>query len=44
MLFVFFRECQVKHWSKHKKACQLLAEATEKIKTSLHMDCSRSDQ
>ncbi|CAG07000.1 unnamed protein product, partial [Tetraodon nigroviridis] len=23
------RECQVKHWSKHKKACQMLAEATE---------------
>ncbi|XP_035518068.1 zinc finger MYND domain-containing protein 10 isoform X2 [Morone saxatilis] len=25
------RECQVKHWPKHKKACQLMAEATEKI-------------
>ncbi|XP_072239226.1 zinc finger MYND domain-containing protein 10 [Leuresthes tenuis] len=25
------RECQVKHWPKHKKACQLMAEATEKV-------------
>lgn len=24
------RECQVKHWPKHKKTCQLLAEATER--------------
>lgn len=44
MLLVFFRECQVKHWPKHKKACTLLAEATEKIKSSSDIDCSRSDQ
>uniref|UniRef100_A0A1A8J3F8 Zinc finger MYND domain-containing protein 10 n=2 Tax=Nothobranchius kuhntae TaxID=321403 RepID=A0A1A8J3F8_NOTKU len=25
------RECQVKHWEKHKKACQLMAGAVEKI-------------
>uniref|UniRef100_H3DBB2 Zinc finger MYND domain-containing protein 10 n=1 Tax=Tetraodon nigroviridis TaxID=99883 RepID=H3DBB2_TETNG len=37
------RECQVKHWSKHKKACQMLAEATE-VKTSLHTDGNQSDQ
>ncbi|KAF1391816.1 hypothetical protein PFLUV_G00046000 [Perca fluviatilis] len=30
------RECQVKHWSKHKRACQLMAEATEKIQRDLH--------
>lgn len=39
-----FRECQVKHWSKHKKACQLLAEASEKMKSSLDMACSSSAQ
>ncbi|XP_041816678.1 zinc finger MYND domain-containing protein 10 [Chelmon rostratus] len=32
------RECQVKHWPKHKKACQLMAEATEKIQRDLHID------
>ncbi|KAK3579403.1 hypothetical protein CHS0354_029711 [Potamilus streckersoni] len=26
------RECQVQHWSKHKKACNLMHEATEKLK------------
>ncbi|KAM9757948.1 zinc finger MYND domain-containing protein 10 isoform 2-T2 [Menidia menidia] len=31
------RECQVKHWSKHKKSCQLMAEATEKIQRDLHI-------
>ncbi|XP_076605832.1 zinc finger MYND domain-containing protein 10 isoform X2 [Chaetodon auriga] len=31
------RECQVKHWPKHKKACQLMAEATEKIQRDLHI-------
>ncbi|XP_042360814.1 zinc finger MYND domain-containing protein 10 isoform X2 [Plectropomus leopardus] len=30
------RECQVKHWPKHKRACQLMAEATEKIQKDLH--------
>ncbi|XP_034389213.1 zinc finger MYND domain-containing protein 10 [Cyclopterus lumpus] len=30
------RECQVKHWSKHKRACQLMAEVTEKIQRDLH--------
>ncbi|XP_056130842.1 zinc finger MYND domain-containing protein 10 [Lampris incognitus] len=25
------RECQVKHWPKHKTACQLMAEATERV-------------
>lgn len=29
---VFFRECQVKHWKKHKKACDLLVDAQEKVK------------
>nr|XP_046239375.1 zinc finger MYND domain-containing protein 10 [Scatophagus argus] len=31
------RECQVKHWPKHKKSCQLMAEATEKIQRDLHV-------
>ncbi|KAM3622208.1 uncharacterized protein V6R79_021821 [Siganus canaliculatus] len=31
------RECQVKHWSKHKKACQLMVEATERIQKELHI-------
>lgn len=39
-----FRECQVRHWSKHKKACQLLAEASEKMKSSLDIACSGSAQ
>jgi len=30
-VFCFYRECQVKHWPKHKKACQLMVEATEKV-------------
>nr|XP_033483488.1 zinc finger MYND domain-containing protein 10 isoform X2 [Epinephelus lanceolatus] len=32
------RECQVKHWPKHKRACQLMAEATEKIQRDLHIN------
>ncbi|XP_074532514.1 zinc finger MYND domain-containing protein 10 isoform X2 [Halichoeres trimaculatus] len=32
------RECQVKHWPKHKKACQLMAEATEKIQRDLKIN------
>ncbi|GLD69372.1 nitrogen permease regulator 2-like protein [Lates japonicus] len=32
------RECQVKHWPKHKKACQLMAEATEKIQRDLNIN------
>ncbi|XP_059184804.1 zinc finger MYND domain-containing protein 10 [Centropristis striata] len=31
------RECQVKHWPKHKRACQLMVEATEKIQRDLHL-------
>ncbi|KAM4613699.1 zinc finger MYND domain-containing protein 10 [Polymixia lowei] len=31
------RECQVKHWPKHKTACQLMAEATEKIQRNLNI-------
>ncbi|XP_034724715.1 zinc finger MYND domain-containing protein 10 [Etheostoma cragini] len=31
------RECQVKHWSKHKRVCQLTAETTEKIQRDLHI-------
>ncbi|XP_061688818.1 zinc finger MYND domain-containing protein 10 isoform X1 [Syngnathoides biaculeatus] len=29
------RECQVKHWPKHKKACQLMMEANRKIQADL---------
>ncbi|XP_066522295.1 zinc finger MYND domain-containing protein 10 [Hoplias malabaricus] len=29
------RECQVKHWPKHKLACQLMAEAAEKLQKEL---------
>ncbi|XP_036390260.1 zinc finger MYND domain-containing protein 10 [Megalops cyprinoides] len=29
------RECQVKHWPKHKKACQLMVDATEKLQKDL---------
>ncbi|XP_071351391.1 zinc finger MYND domain-containing protein 10 isoform X1 [Trachinotus anak] len=32
------RECQVKHWPKHKKACQLMAETTEKIQRDLNIN------
>ncbi|CAJ1050565.1 zinc finger MYND domain-containing protein 10 [Xyrichtys novacula] len=32
------RECQVKHWPKHKTACQLIAEATETIQRDLKID------
>ncbi|XP_022531427.2 zinc finger MYND domain-containing protein 10 [Astyanax mexicanus] len=31
------RECQVKHWPKHKLACQLMAEATEKLQKELNI-------
>lgn len=36
--FFIFRECQVTHWPKHKKACQLMAEATEMVQRSLHIN------
>nr|XP_032655206.1 zinc finger MYND domain-containing protein 10-like [Chelonoidis abingdonii] len=29
------RECQVRHWQKHKKACNLMADALKKIKEDL---------
>ncbi|XP_026204740.1 zinc finger MYND domain-containing protein 10 [Anabas testudineus] len=32
------RECQVKHWPKHKKVCQLMSEATEKIQRDLNIN------
>ncbi|XP_060926512.1 zinc finger MYND domain-containing protein 10 [Limanda limanda] len=32
------RECQVKHWPKHKKACQLMVDATKKIQMDLHIN------
>ncbi|XP_037535305.1 zinc finger MYND domain-containing protein 10 [Nematolebias whitei] len=31
------RQCQVKHWPKHKKACPLMVEATEKIQQDLQI-------
>ncbi|KAJ8394871.1 hypothetical protein AAFF_G00042260 [Aldrovandia affinis] len=31
------RECQVKHWQKHKKACQLMVDTTEKLKGDLNI-------
>ncbi|KAI5628436.1 zinc finger MYND domain-containing protein 10, partial [Silurus asotus] len=31
------RECQVKHWPKHKPACQMIAEATEKLQENLNI-------
>ncbi|XP_029455426.1 zinc finger MYND domain-containing protein 10 [Rhinatrema bivittatum] len=31
------RECQVKHWQKHKKACELMADARKKQKEELQM-------
>lgn len=43
-LFAFFRECQVKHWPKHKKSCQLLVEASEKIKKGLCIECRGEEQ
>ncbi|KAG7280554.1 hypothetical protein CRUP_028280 [Coryphaenoides rupestris] len=30
------RECQVKHWAKHKAACKLMAEASEGIQNNLN--------
>uniref|UniRef100_G3N8N2 Zinc finger MYND domain-containing protein 10 n=1 Tax=Gasterosteus aculeatus aculeatus TaxID=481459 RepID=G3N8N2_GASAC len=32
------RECQVKHWSKHKSACQMMVEVSEKIQKDLHVN------
>nr|XP_005987147.2 PREDICTED: zinc finger MYND domain-containing protein 10 [Latimeria chalumnae] len=32
------RECQVKHWQKHKAACELMAEAMRKVQQSLKED------
>ncbi|XP_077458764.1 zinc finger MYND domain-containing protein 10 [Stigmatopora argus] len=32
------RECQVKHWPKHKKACQLMMEANRKTQGDLRND------
>ncbi|XP_072309033.1 zinc finger MYND domain-containing protein 10 [Eucyclogobius newberryi] len=29
------RECQVKHWPKHKKSCQLIAESSERIQKDI---------
>ncbi|XP_062853032.1 zinc finger MYND domain-containing protein 10 [Trichomycterus rosablanca] len=31
------RECQVKHWPKHKITCQMIAEATEKLQKELNI-------
>ncbi|XP_034169870.2 zinc finger MYND domain-containing protein 10 isoform X3 [Pangasianodon hypophthalmus] len=31
------RECQVKHWPKHKLACQMIAEASEKLQKELNI-------
>lgn len=35
------RECQVKQWPKHKKACQLITETTEKIQRDLLKDLTK---
>lgn len=43
LIVLLLRECQVKHWQKHKKACQLMAEATEKIQKGLNMDSWAAD-
>ncbi|XP_046882428.1 zinc finger MYND domain-containing protein 10 isoform X1 [Hypomesus transpacificus] len=34
------RECQVKHWLKHKAACQLMAEGSEKLQQDLDIQTS----
>lgn len=31
------RECQVKHWSKHKPACKLMAEAIQRLQEELNI-------
>ncbi|XP_051983508.1 zinc finger MYND domain-containing protein 10 isoform X1 [Xyrauchen texanus] len=31
------RECQVKHWPKHKPACKLMAEAMQKLQKEFHI-------
>ncbi|XP_027002869.2 zinc finger MYND domain-containing protein 10 [Tachysurus fulvidraco] len=31
------RECQVKHWPKHKLSCQMMAEATENLQKELNI-------
>ncbi|TRY95184.1 hypothetical protein DNTS_032480 [Danionella cerebrum] len=33
------RECQVKHWPKHKPACNLMAEALEKLQQETKIGC-----
>lgn len=43
LIVLLLRECQVKHWQKHKKACQLMAEATEKIQKGLNIDSWAAD-
>ncbi|KAE8611887.1 hypothetical protein XENTR_v10012631 [Xenopus tropicalis] len=30
------RECQVKHWQKHKKACDMVSEAMKKMQEEIH--------
>uniref|UniRef100_A0A6Q2XAG4 Zinc finger MYND domain-containing protein 10 n=1 Tax=Esox lucius TaxID=8010 RepID=A0A6Q2XAG4_ESOLU len=37
------RECQVKHWPKHKVACQLMAEATEKLQKDLTVNPTEAE-
>ncbi|RXM95660.1 Zinc finger MYND domain-containing protein 10 [Acipenser ruthenus] len=32
------RECQVKHWQKHKKACELMAETVSKLQGDLKIE------